>query len=112
MQYWNPINCSYIVITQSTEMVEVMLATTSTHFLGHEYHFVLRRGDHVRDSPTMFERPILFSLNLTLSAFVFLPDCLSLKRMLPVSPNCMHVLHRVCTFTWSSLTEETALLLV
>ena len=44
--YWNPENTSYQVVHQTDEMVEVMMATTSTHFFDHEFHFVLRRGDH------------------------------------------------------------------
>jgi hypothetical protein len=45
--YWNPVNCSYSVVTQTAEMVEVKLSTASPQFFDHEFHFVLRRGDHV-----------------------------------------------------------------
>lgn len=44
-QYWNPINCSYLVVTQTAEMVEVVLSTAGAQFFEHEFHFVLRRGD-------------------------------------------------------------------
>ena len=36
--YWNPENTSYQVVHQTDEMVEVMMATTSTHFFDHEFH--------------------------------------------------------------------------
>lgn len=44
--YWTPSNCSFHVEVQTSEMVEIVMSASSPDFWNHEFHFILRRGDH------------------------------------------------------------------